>query len=64
MTKCNVCGHPIEDRGYKHAQCRFCGQVSNLCCDPEMECTAASEAASDSLPLGSELTVCRESVAP
>jgi putative hydrolase of the HAD superfamily len=36
--KCSVCGQPIEDRGYKHAQCRFCGQVSNLCCDPEMEC--------------------------
>lgn len=60
MTNCNVCGHPIEDRGCKHAQCRFCGQVSNLCCDPEMECTAPS----DSLPLGSEPTVCRESVSP
>ncbi len=39
---CNVCGHPVEDRGYKHAQCRFCGQVSNLCCDPEAECFAAA----------------------
>jgi hypothetical protein len=36
--KCNVCGHEIEDRGYKHTQCRFCGQISNLCCDPEAVC--------------------------
>jgi len=34
--KCSVCGHAVEDRGHKHAQCRVCGQVSNLCCDPEV----------------------------
>jgi hypothetical protein len=41
-TRCNVCGRPIEDRGYKHAQCPWCGQVSNLCCDPETPCLVAT----------------------
>ncbi|MBV9849546.1 MAG: hypothetical protein JO250_07645 [Armatimonadetes bacterium] len=35
QDRCSVCGTPFEDTGKKQ-QCRRCGMVANLCCDPQM----------------------------